>query len=442
MNLRFSNLFVQIALILSAASALIYEIVVTDTLFFYFIESTYSLATVLSVFLFGLGVGSLSIYILLPKIKNKKFLFGFLQIFIAFYAFLVLFNLTEIIGRISTLGTFLVSFILLLVPTIFLGAIFPLAGSILKEPKKDNLGLIYSVDLLGAIAGSLIAGFLLIPLYGHKATIIFAGGLNLISAGFIFPKKHKLLPLLFFILLFILFINLGNFVIGEQKEYDFYSDSPYGVVKIKEGTLYIDEKSQCSSNYGQDASERLMADYALSNLEKEKNIDVLNIGLGCGLTIERALNYDVQIDIVEINPKVVLANKLISNVLKEKRVNLIIDDGLDFLRKKDKKYDVILIDVQNPLAISSSNLYTVEAFNIVKESLNGNGIFALWNYEGNNQKYLDVIYYSMKEDFNFVYQYPGVFVASNQKLSGKEYSPVGEYIVNTIDKKIIPDHYF
>jgi spermidine synthase len=235
---------------------------------------------------------------------------------------------------------------------------------------------------------------------------------------------------------------LGNFVIGEQKEYDFYSTSPYGVVKIKEGTLYIDEKSQCSSNYGQDASERLMADYALSNLEKEKNIDVLNIGLGCGLTIERALNYDVQIDIVEINPKVVLANKLISNVLKEKRVNLIIDDGLDFLRKKDKKYDVILIDVQNPLAISSSNLYTVEAFNIIKESLNENGIFALWNYEGNNQKYLDVIYYSMKEEFNFVYQYPEVFVASNQKLSEKEYSPVGEYIVNTIDKKIIPDHYF
>ena len=62
MNLRFSNLFVQIALILSAASALIYEIVVTDTLFFYFIESTYSLATVISVFLFGLGIGSLSLY--------------------------------------------------------------------------------------------------------------------------------------------------------------------------------------------------------------------------------------------------------------------------------------------------------------------------------------------------------------------------------------------
>ena len=381
-------------------------------------------------------------YPYIPKIKNKRLLFGFLQISIAFYSFLVLFNLTEIIGRISTLGTFLVSFILLLVPTIFLGAIFPLAGSILKEPKKDNLGLIYSVDLLGAIAGSLIAGFLLIPLYGHKATIIFAGGLNLISAGFIFPKKHKFIPLLFFILLFIIFINFGNFVIGEKNKYEFYSASPYGVVKIKDSTLYIDEKSQCSSKYRQGASERLIADYALSSLEKKENIDVLNIGLGCGLTIERALNYDTHIDVVEINPKVVLANKLISNVLKEKRVNLIIDDGLDFLRKKDVTYDIILIDVQNPLAISSSNLYTVEAFSIIKESLNEGGIFALWNYEGNNKRYLDIIYYSMKEEFNFVYQYPEVFVASDNKLSGEEYIPIGEYIVNTIDKKIIQDHYF
>jgi predicted membrane-bound spermidine synthase len=71
MIFKFENFNIQLALALSAASALIYEIVVTNVLFFYFIESSYSIATVLGVFLFGLGTGSLLIYFLSPKIKNK-----------------------------------------------------------------------------------------------------------------------------------------------------------------------------------------------------------------------------------------------------------------------------------------------------------------------------------------------------------------------------------
>jgi len=67
MNLKFTNLDIQIALALSAASALIYEVVATNILFFYFIRSSYSIATVLGVFLFGLGLGSLLIYFLLHR---------------------------------------------------------------------------------------------------------------------------------------------------------------------------------------------------------------------------------------------------------------------------------------------------------------------------------------------------------------------------------------
>ena len=57
MKNKFLNLEIQTALALSAASALIYEVVATHLLFFYFIESSYSIATVLSVFLFGLIMG-------------------------------------------------------------------------------------------------------------------------------------------------------------------------------------------------------------------------------------------------------------------------------------------------------------------------------------------------------------------------------------------------
>ena len=52
----FRNLDVQVALALSAASALIYEVVASHMLIFYSDESSYSIATILSVFLFGLAV--------------------------------------------------------------------------------------------------------------------------------------------------------------------------------------------------------------------------------------------------------------------------------------------------------------------------------------------------------------------------------------------------
>ena len=53
-------------------------------------------------------------------------------------------------------------FAVLLIPTILLGATFPLAALIISEKKKDSVGFVYSMDLVGAVIGSLVAGFILI----------------------------------------------------------------------------------------------------------------------------------------------------------------------------------------------------------------------------------------------------------------------------------------
>jgi len=440
MNLKLTNLNIQIALALSAASALIYEVVAANILFFYFIKSSYSIATVLGVFLFGLGAGSLLIYFLLHRIKNKKLLFGMLQIAIAIYALFILTNLTEIIPTISTLGTFATSFAILLVPTIFLGAIFPLAGSIFKKDKKDIIGLVYSSDLFGAIVGSLVAGFFLLPLYGSRVTIVFGAGLNILSAVIMLSKKQKLLPLVLLLSLVTTSIAAPNIIQEETSEYQFYSPSAYGVVKVVNDTLYIEDREQCSLCYPEGASERMMATYALESLEKQGELGVLNIGLGCGLTLEKCLEYDTRVDVVEINYQVVLANKVMTNVLTNPKVNLIVDDGLNYLRHNKKKYDSVLIDVENPTVAHASNLYTVEAFEIISNSLSEYGTFALWNYNGGN-RYLDILYYSLKEAFPLVYPYEGVFLATKQELDQLEYVPYGPYEINTIDHNTLTDAY-
>ena len=452
MKLEFKNLNIQIALALSAASALIYEVVATHMLIFYSDESSYSIATVLSVFLFGLAIGSLLIHYTLNKIKNKIMLFGILQILIALYAFFILTNLLDIIHEIYEWGIFATSFIILLIPTIFLGAIFPLAGSIFKKDKRETIGLVYSSDLFGAITGSLIAGFILIPQLGSRNAVIFGAGLNIISALIMFSKRQKVIPVL---LLFIFLGSTVNFtsvvtdstdlpyenVYEEVEGYQFYANSPYGLVVVENNRLKIDKRTQCCRCNKENTTDTMIAVYALDPLEKYGDLDVLNIGLGCGLTLEKCLEYNTSADVVEINEQVVEANKVMTDVLKNPRVNLIVNDGLSHLRQNNKKYDSILSDIENPTVVHASNLYTVDAFKIISDSLTSYGTFSLRNFNRNN-RFLDILYYSLKEAFPYVYSYSYVFLASKQKLDQLEYVPSTPHEINTIDRNTLTDAYW
>lgn len=108
----------------------------------------------------------------------------------------------------------------------------------------------------------------------------------------------------------------------------------------------------------------MMVEYAIDSLKKT-DAKTLNIGLGCGLTLSQLLSRTSKtVDVVEINPKVVEANKVMTDVLQNKRVNLIVDDGLKYLRQNNLKYDAILVDIEEPIMAHSSGLYTVDAFKI------------------------------------------------------------------------------
>lgn len=438
------NTPIQVALALSAASALIYEIVVTNVLFFYFSHSSYSMATVLSTFLLGLAIGSYLVYWQSHKIKRLKLAFGVSQIFVAIYAFFILTNLQALMPGLSEAGTFTASVVILLVPTIFLGATFPLAGLLFKTEKKEKTGLIYSSDLVGAISGSLIAGFFLIPMFGHSIAVLFGVSFNALSAMIILSGKYKLIPVYLGFAFVATSVLVPGIVMADTDTYEFCAPSPYGLVMVIDNALYINGYCQCRFDWTETRSEKMMVNYSLEHFSGD-NPSVLNIGLGCGSTIERALEFGSRVDVVEINPQVVKANRMMCNILDNSDVNLIVDDGLHYLRNTDKKYDSVLIDVENPKAAHCSFLYTVDAFEAIDKSLNDNGTFALWNFNikcpSCNNKYLDVIYYSMKEVFPFVYVYDWVTLGSKECLGEENYTPTSPIELNTIDRGVLEIYY-
>ena len=445
---------ILIALSLSAMAGLIYEVVITNKLFFYFVESSYSIATVLSIFLFGLGVGSMIIYKYNKTISDKYSLFFIIQVLIGLYAFFVFMNIESILPKIHTFGLFMVSVILLLPPTIGLGAVFPLVNGLFREKDKDYVGLIYSVDLIGAVVGTLVAGFVLIPIFGNSFAIFIAVMCNLLAAVFIAKKRLLIYPSAGLFLVMIFFAN-SVMVVGEHiptvmypsdesqisEGRLFFQPSSHGEIEINDKTLYIDGRDQCAADYTDDASEKTIVGYALA--ESERDAKVLNIGLGCGLTAQSILDKVDKVDVVEINQVVVKANKYVSDVLQNKNLHLILDDGLHYVQTQKGQYDVIIMDVENPAVIHSSNLYTAESFAYMSDSLTDEGIFALWVNACITDEFYDTIYYTLHASFPHVYKInSAVILASNVALPYDEYIPTAEVEKNTIDHKVLSKIYF
>ncbi len=436
------NLTLYIALTLSAATALIYEVVASKILLYFFIESTYSVATVLSTFLLGLAGGSLLYYRFQKKIKNKKTIFGILQLLIGVYGFFVLAHITSIVPNIHTFGIFVVSGLLLLIPTLALGIIFPLTISIVGDEHKNSL--VYFVDLMGAAGGSLIAGFYLIPSFGNTTTIYVAVGMSLTSSLLMLNKKGKVVVLMLAVLLSFIISKTYVAQTVDQKNISFHKSSPYGEVVLEDQTLYIDGRDQCSWAYPSDTSERKIVQYVFDNMHAP-DAHVLNIGLGCGLTLSAILaKTSAPVDVVEINPVVVEANRLQSTLLENKHINLIQDEGLNYLRNSTRKYDAVIVDVEEPAVIHSSNLFTLEAFTEVKRSLTDGGVFGLWVNRCKSQEYGDIIYNTLNRVFPYVYQMnDNIFIASDSVLPYNPYIPFTEsHSINTIDHKRLAKIYF
>jgi len=437
---------------LSGAAALIYEVVSSKFFSYFFGLDTYSVSTMLSAFLLGIALGSFLMSRFVDKINNKRKLFATLQFLIGAYALIFLVNLNQFPILLSffyrfsgsnifliTLSKFLTGLLYLLFPTILLGACFPLAGSLFIKKVGTDVGILYSLDTLGAILGASLAGFILMPIIGLRLTSLTAALLNFGSAFLILEKNFKNLIIfgtgcLVFLFLFFKFqisISPTIYLVPSQPEQNsiskdqeisfkrkivFEKDTPYGVVSIIEEIydhnekklLAINGRTQCGvGTFFPFPSERAISHLALANFERP--IRVLNIGFGCGFTLDAILKHSNTeiVDVVEINPVVVeAARKYFSEdnhyALTDKRTNLIIDDAAHFLMTTDKKYDAIIVDVERPGISHSSPLYTVEYFQIIRERLTDKGVFALWAYF-TDYSYLRDLYYSIKEAFPFVY---------------------------------------
>ncbi len=186
----------------SGAAGLIYEVVWTRMLTQIFGNTTYAIATVLSSFMAGLALGSFAFGRLADRGKNDFLLYGLLEAGVGVYGFSVpslfkigqilyvpLYGINETYPFLFNMLLFFLSLLLLVVPTILMGATLPVLSRFFVRSLSHlghRVGNLYATNTLGAVIGCAAAGYYLIPAFGMRGTVFIAAGVNLTIAAVIF----------------------------------------------------------------------------------------------------------------------------------------------------------------------------------------------------------------------------------------------------------------
>jgi len=185
--------YIPFLLIPSGCAALIYQVTWVRLLGFSMGSTTVAVSTVLTAFFSGLAIGSYFADKILDGKPTDLKIFLILELIIGLSGLMlvpILLNLDYLMSILGETGSLLVvkfvtSLLVLALPTICMGATYPVLASALIHQQNEmssDLGNLYALNTTGAVAGALISGFFLIPNLGIDGTIYVACGLNLCAA--------------------------------------------------------------------------------------------------------------------------------------------------------------------------------------------------------------------------------------------------------------------
>lgn len=192
------------AAFLSGFLSMAYEVVWSRILIFAFHSTVYSLTLILSTFLAGLAIGS-RLFAALEKRAHPLRLLAAALILAGLTALLlapVSTRSADVIQAVSArvtgvtfLGTAaLCAALVILVPATLMGLVLPVAMRLLVDDLARagrRIGGAYLVNTVGSVAGSVVAGFVLIPLLGLKGALLLLGAAQ-VALGWAFLAHAEL----------------------------------------------------------------------------------------------------------------------------------------------------------------------------------------------------------------------------------------------------------
>jgi len=299
---------------------------------------------------------------------------------------------------------------LLLPSTLFIGATYPLAVRIFANDEKDAPSAsasVYSWNTVGAIFGAAFAGYFLIPSIQYSGAIVFAVCLNLVLAcavALLSSKTkvkiaYRVAPIVLLILAAVFYRpGIPDKIIHISPIYETndFSAEPIFYDVGRSSTVLLTQENQhfrlknnglpesAITKKGTPAGRvgaQLLSTIPIIANPNAKNM--LVAGFGGGVVVENVPPSILEVDVLELEPKVIEANQVVSELraidpLKDPRINIIYNDARSALQLTNKKYDVIVSQPSHPWTAGASHLYTKEYMELVEEHLSEDGVFLQW----------------------------------------------------------------
>ncbi len=327
-----------------------------------------------------------------------------------------------------------------------LGYLTPAMIDSVAEGNPAVAGKAYAVNILGCILGPLVTSYILLPQLGAKYSMIVLALpfliLFTVHIGALAPRWRWLtasLTGLFFVSSLFYHLTYEDPWGRNSDSYVVRRDHTATVTSTGRGMdkrLYINGVGITSLT----PTTKFMAHLPLAFLT-DKAESALVICLGMGTTYRSLLSWDIQVIGVELVPSVKDAFNYYFDdapeILANPKGQVVIDDGRRYLKRTQKKFDIVTIDAPPPVAAAGSSLlYSEEFYESVKQHLTPNGVLQQW-FPGGEFKTLQAVARSLASQFPHVRVYPSIegygyhFLASMRPLA----APAPEQIARRMPVK-------
>ncbi|MGO9613698.1 MAG: fused MFS/spermidine synthase [Dissulfurispiraceae bacterium] len=413
-------IFAVAVIAVSGCLALASEVLWTRTLETIIGNSTYAFATMLLVYLIGIGAGSWIMSLLVNRLKALPLwiatmllgmglwmvisvrLFESIGASIAAYSF-------KMVPLSTVFGHYLYAMWVIFPLSLLSGACFPLATRIMDPKSEDAKGVLvakaYSWNTVGALVGSLAAGFIIAPFWDYLTSLYLLASLYCFAAIVSYavigvskwqiPYKMQiaalmgLLSVTFFVSSFINAEDHDYFV----KRFDgrhpseklvFHEPGLQGITSVTKNLLKPNREVLLVNGLGmtvKTTDTKMMAHLPMLIHPNPEN--TLVICFGMGTTYRSAVSYGKKVTVAELVKEVVdtfdYFYKDASIVRAYSGGKIVVNDGRNFLKITRANFDVITIDPPPPIdAAGVNNLYSKEFIELAKKHLNEGGIMAQW----------------------------------------------------------------
>lgn len=407
------------AILLSGVCSFVYEVLWTRLLGHVLGGSVYAFSTMLASFLVGITLGSAAASRLATSAPRAVRGFAVAQLgtaALSLAAFALVDHLPALAVRLgagwqgSVGANAALAASVLLPATLCIGATFPFAVRILARDAADASpasARVYSWNTVGAILGALGAGFFVVPLLGYHGSIASAATLNLalaaVAACFSTPRAFGILATAA--------VGAAALVLSPPRmPWNLLRSSPFELQPAEgdvayfavgrgatvlllqragdPGTWHLRTNGLPEASIGAvgDRAGRYPVNGWLSALPALMRPDAKSlvvVGLGGGLVVEDVPSGFSQVDVIELEPEVVAANRALASVrrrdpLADPRVRVHVNDARGSLLLTKARFDAIVSQPSHPWTAGASHLYTREFFELARDHLTQDGVFVQW----------------------------------------------------------------